>query len=314
MGILRGRHNLFKRQEKYRGDPTHFQMTLRASESGILDAEEIALLNGSMGASAYDMQMECDVNASIANAIYGREMDMVRREYRLGALAWDRDVPVDFFFDIGHSIGGDDWSVWAIQLRNRDILVQAYFAKTGELPSYYARKCIEMADGASVAMGTVFLPHDGARQDRKGSTAADDLRAAGINRIKIVPRTPVLWDSIHHTQALLPRMVFNQKRCGETWTLGQLEMPSGIDCLDYYTKKEDATSGYITDVPVHNQYSHGADALRTFSEAEKQGMVEGTSATAKENRPSNNARVLRGPGPQSYSVRGASPYRQTALR
>ena len=47
--------------------------------------------------------------------------------------------------------------------------------------------------------------------------------------------------------------------------MGEMEMPSGLDCLDFYTKKEEATTGLIKDVPVHNQYSHGADALRTFA-------------------------------------------------
>ncbi len=313
MGILRGRHNLYKRFEKFKGDKDHFQAMLRASESKILDAEELARLKKMMGDNAYAMQMECDVNVSVANAIYGAQMDCVRREGRVSTVAFDPQVPIDFFFDIGHSIGGDDWSVWAVQLVNRDILAQAYFAKTGEVPAYYAGKCLSLANTANLTMGTVYLPHDGARKDRQGRTAVDDLRAAGIVRIKVVPRTPVLWDSINHLRALLPRFVFDSKRCGETWTLGEQEMPSGLDCLDYYTKKEDASTGIITDVPVHDQYSHGADALRTFAEAERLGMIEGTSRTAREHR-IHPTKVLRGPGPQSYPIGMKHAWKGKVLR
>lgn len=302
MGILRGRHNLHKRFEKYRGRPDHFQLKLRASDSGIIDEAELRGLKERMGDTAYAMQMEGDVNASLANAIYGHEMDCVRRENRIGPQAIEPTVPMDFFFDIGHALHGDDWSVWAAQLTNRDVILQKYFAKTGKLPSYYADHCLKFAQDSGVTMGTVYLPHDGSRTDRNGRTAKDDLQDAGIPRIKVVPRTPVLWDSINYLRSIFPRMYFDSRRCTETWTLGDMEMPSGIDCLDYYTKKEDEQSGIITDVPIHNQYSHGADALRTLAEASRQGMLGGTSFTARENR-DRPVKVLRGPSPSSYSVK-----------
>lgn len=302
MGILRGRHNLHKRYEKFKGRPDHFQMFLRASDSGILDEDEQRIQRELIGDAAYDLQFEGNINASLANAIYGTHMDTARKENRLTRLAYDAAVPLDFFFDIGHSLTGDDWSLWGVQLSVRDILCQNYYARTGELPAHYAGHCIRIWDEQGLGQGTVFLPHDGARKDRKGRTAEDDLREAGIKRIKIVHRTPVVWDGINHLRKLFPRLTFDAARCGETWKLGELEMPSGIDCLDYYTKKVDESTGIIQDVPVHNQYSHGADALRTMAEAHRLGMIEGTSFTARETRQSGR-KVLRGPGPDSYSVK-----------
>ena len=125
----------------------------------------------------------------------------------------------------------------------------------------------------------VCLPHDGARKDRHGMSAKDDLEAAGLlNRVRIVDRTPNVWDSINDVRAVLPQCYISQEGCGTGWTLGELEMPSGIDCLDFYTKKVEAQTGLITEVPVHNQYSHGADAFRTFVEAMKRGLLEGRSS------------------------------------
>lgn len=302
MGILRGRHNLFKRFEKYRGNPAHFQLKLKASDSGIIDKDELASLKDRIGDSAYAMQMEGDVNASMANAIYGAEMDLVRSENRITRVPLDKSVPIDFYFDIGHSLTGDDWSVWGLQLVNREILGQTYFANTGKVPSYYAKLCLDFANENNCTFGTLYLPHDGARKDRQGRTAHDDLKDAGIPRIKIVPRTPVLWNSINRMRALFPRIVFDAERCSQSWMLGEREMPSGIDCLDYYSKKVDDSTGIIQDVPVHDQYSHGADALRTFAEAERLGMVDGTSFTAKEQR-TQKRQSIRGPGPTSYSVK-----------
>jgi len=280
-GMLKGRYNLWKRYEAMHGKAGVFALMMRASESGIISPDELERLRMTMGEAAFEMQMECNPNAAIANAIYGVQMDAMRKEGRICKLAVDPTVPLDFFFDIGHSMTGDDWTVWAVQLQGRDILFQSYYARTGEIPAHYAAKCIEIAEQAGVHVGTVYLPHDGARKDRQGRTAVDDLQAAGIKRVKVVPRTPNIWDSINNLRALLPRVYIEQEACGQPWTLGEQEMPSGIDCLDFYTKKIEAQTGMITEVPVHNQYSHGADAARTFSEAYAQGMLEGTSVVAE---------------------------------
>jgi hypothetical protein len=284
MGVLKGRHNLWKRLDEHRTDPAWFTLSLRASQSEILDPEELVSLRDQMGESAYALQMEIDVNASIANAIYGQEMDFVRKESRLCPLALDPTVPIDWFFDIGHSLRGDDWSLWGCQFQGRDILLQTYYARTGHIPSHYAEHLIRFCDHSKLRLGTVYLPHDGSRMDRHGRSAEDDLRAAGIPRIKIVPRTPNLWDSINDLRGLFPRVYIDSSRCTQGWTLAEIEMPSGVDCLDYYTKKEDQTTGIILDVPVHNQYSHGCDALRTLVEALKLRLIEGESSLARDTR------------------------------
>lgn len=309
-GMLKGRYNLWKRYSEAQGKPDVFTMMLRASESGIIAPSELKRLRDTMGEAAYEMQLECNANAAIANAIYGKEMDEMRKQGRITKLAVDPTVPLDFFFDIGHSLRGDDWTLWAIQLQGRDILVQEYYARTGEIPAHYAAKVLEIAAKSDVHVGTVFLPHDGNRQDRTGRTAKDDLEDAGIKRIKIVPRTPDIWTSINQLRALMARVYINQERCSLGWTMGELDMPSGIDCLDFYTKKEEATTGLILDVPVHNQYSHGADALRTFGEAYSQGMLEGTSVFA-ESAWKNKVIVSRNPSGPQERVSRRQPIRVT---
>ena len=278
-GMLKGRYNLWRRYTDSLGKPGCFSLCLRASDSGIIPHGELVRLRAVMGESAYEMQLECNVNASIANAIYGAQMDAMRRENRLQPkLQVDQAAPMYAFADIGHSLTGDDWSWWFIQLSGRDMLVHEYYARTGEMPAHYAAKILEVQDRLGVRVTQVFLPHDGARKDRHGMSAKDDLEAAGLlRRVTIVDRTPNVWDSINDVRAVLPQCYISQAGCGEGWTLGEMEMPSGIDCLDYYTKKIEATTGLITETPVHNQYSHGADAFRTFVEAMKRGLLEGRS-------------------------------------
>jgi hypothetical protein len=151
-----------------------------------------------------------------------------------------------------------------------------------------------------VRCNAVYLPHDGAVKDRNGRSAVDDLEAAGLRgRVRVVPRTPNVWDSINDLRVLLGRMYIDLEGCSEPWTLGEMEMPSGIDCLDFYTKKIEAQTGMITETPVHNQYSHGADAMRTFSEAYAKGMLPGTSEYA---HPHGEVEVRRDPPAQRRRI------------
>jgi phage terminase large subunit len=273
MGILRGRHNLFKLYEQNRNNPAHFSLMLKASESGIISPDEQAEMRTAMGDSAYLLQMECDVNQSLANAIYGAQMSEVRRQGRIRPINADPTAPMFTFWDIGHSDRGDDTTVWLAQLVATDWVLLDYHARTGEVPAYYAAKVREWEDiyGLSVTMN--FLPHDGSNRNVVGKTYPDYLKEAGLTRTRVVARPPNRWDSINLVRSLLTNCYINQGPCSATWVLGDIEMPSGIDCLDYYSKKVEAQSGIITDVPIHNQYSHGADALRTLAEASKQGMV-----------------------------------------
>ena len=275
-GMLKGRYNLWRRYENAMGKPGFFTLCLRASQSGIIPDSELKRLRNTMGEAAYEMQLECNPNAAIANAIYGRQMDDMRKDNRLRKLRVVPDLPAYVFFDIGHSMEGDDWSMWFVQLDGRDVLCHRYYARTGELPAHYANVIFSMETETGARVHTVFLPHDGTRLDRHGVSAKDDLENAGLRgRVKTVIRTPKLWDSINDVRAFLARVFIDQEGCGQPWTLGENEMPSGIDCLDFYTKKIETQTGLITEIPVHNQYSHGADAFRTMVEAYKNGLIAG---------------------------------------
>jgi hypothetical protein len=39
----------------------------------------------------------------------------------------------------------------------------------------------------------------------------------------------------------------------------------GLECLRNYKRKYDADTGVYQKMPVHDKYSHGADALRSFA-------------------------------------------------
>ena len=85
-------------------------------------------------------------------------------------------------------------------------------------------------------------------------------------------------------------------------SIEEIELSAPVPVYDLTVERDHCY--FANDVLVSN-----SDALRTMSEAHRNGMIEGTSMTARESRRGQDKpRVIRGPGPNSYPVgfRGAT--------
>lgn len=214
-------------------------------------------------------------DAAIKGAIYGKLVSELRAKKRIADFEHDPSRPLFAFWDIGYS---DFTAMWLLQFCARDICALAYRCNTQQLPAYYAAiaKGWERVYGIPISMH--YLPHDAGHKEFGGKSAEDHLREAGLNNITIVPVIRDQWTGINHLRSLLPRFVLHKTNCGKTWTKDGRDMPSGIGCLEGYHTMESAASGIIKETPVHDENSHGSDALRTFAEAEMRGMLPGSTS------------------------------------
>src|SRR6185436_16337376 len=89
MGTPRGKNHFYDSYRRSKADPSCYAMLLKASESGIIDKEELALLRSQMDASDYEQEMECSFEASLKGAIYGVEMERAENENRIREFALD---------------------------------------------------------------------------------------------------------------------------------------------------------------------------------------------------------------------------------
>lgn len=233
-----------------------------------------ASIGGAMK-SEYPSTPQEAFEAVIKGAIYGKAISALRANKRIADFEHDRALPLYCFWDLGYS---DYTSLWLLQFVGRDVCALAYRCGTQQITAYYAAiaKDWERQYGIPIAMH--FLPHDARKKDfTSGKSAEDALREAGITNIRVVNRTPDIWSGINHLRAQLPRFVFHKTNCGKTWAHDGMDMPSGIQCLEGYHTKEDASSGIIRDMPVHDVHSHGSDSLRTYAEADAAGMIPGST-------------------------------------
>jgi len=299
IGTPKGRNAFYRLYNRARNDPEFFTLRLPASESGILPEPELRSARAAMSEAAYNREFECSFDAAIEGAIYGELIDKLRAAKRIHDFPPEKANPAYTFWDIGMS---DFGCMWLVQFVGRDILLLDYCSASGQPASFYCAKTLEWERKHDLVIRANYLPHDANTRDRgSGKTYVQSCADAGLKNIRVVSRTPDLWLGINELRLLLPRCYIHEGNCGAE-SLMENSQPSGLDCLEYYHRKEETVNGIISENPVHDEFSHGADALRTMAEAHRLGMIEGTSFTAKENR-SIPVKVLRGPGPQSYSIK-----------
>jgi len=98
---------------------------------------------------------------------------------------------------------------------------------------------------------TLHLPHDAESKNiaSNGRSIDDIVRAAGY-KTNILPRVPVV-DSINAARTIFNSCYFDRENCAD-----------GLQCLRHYRYEVDPDSGQFSKTPLHDQYSHGADAFR----------------------------------------------------
>ena len=74
IGTPRGRNSLFKIWQQSQTQPGWFSLMLKASESGLLPHDELAMARADLPEDKYAQEFECSFDAAIAGSYYGKLM------------------------------------------------------------------------------------------------------------------------------------------------------------------------------------------------------------------------------------------------
>jgi phage terminase large subunit len=223
---------------------------LKASQTGALSADALKVARANMSEAEYAQEMECSFNAVIKGAYYGKEMERAEAEGRICDVPYDPALPVELGIDLGMR---DAFAVWFLQPHRtggqvRAIRYEEFHGKG--LPQVKAE-----LDRIGLPVAAWYFPHDIAvRELGTGRSRREIAEELGM---QVSPAVRMeLADGIEATRAILPRMVFDRKRCAV-----------GIDALRQYRAEWDEKNDIQRASPLHSWESHGADALRTFATA-----------------------------------------------
>lgn len=216
--------------------------------------------------------------APIEGAIYGDLIAAARAEGRICRLLPEPGKPLFSFWDIGMS---DQGALWLVQPLPREILVLDHYRCAGQPASHYADQVRAWEDRWRRPIARHFLPHDADTRERStGETYLGTLKKFGLTNAQSVPRTPDVWLGINHLRDIFPKIWFHED-LAEPLRQGKTELPSGIACLEGYRVAPPGASGVLKDAPLHDWTSHAADALRTFAEAHRLGLLRDDLLSAR---------------------------------
>lgn len=265
IGTPKGKNEFYNVWTRSLQDPEWFAFMLKASDSGIIPADELKSLKDGMPDHTARQEFECDFTAPIPGAIYALAIEQAREQGRIATMAVDGSNLVHTSWDLGAPA---NMAVWYFQVVGREIRI--IDCDRGDKGTLTQRVAHMKAKG--YAFGTHFLPHDASQTERTGSNFAAELVKAGIPApsVMIVPRTASVWIGINHALELFPALAFRSPQCDEA-----------LAVLASYRRKIEGEGALTRDEPIHDYTSHTADAFRMMAEAHRAGFVKFRHTTAE---------------------------------
>jgi hypothetical protein len=253
IGTPKGRNAFWELYERAAASPEWFALRLKASDTGIVPAEELLALKAELSADEYAREMETSFDAAIAGAYYAEALTRAEEEGRIGRVAHDPAAEVHAAFDLGI---GDATAIWLAQFVGREIRLIDYIENSGVALDWYARALRERP----YAYAPLILPHDAkARELGTGKSRMEMLQGLGFG-VRLAPSLGPL-DGIEAVRRLLPRTWIDAARC-----------EPGLRALRDYREKIDPKRR-ISLGPLHDWTSHPADALRYLMTAYEEPEV-----------------------------------------
>jgi hypothetical protein len=251
IGTPKGHNAFWEMYNNATKDPSWKVKVLRASQTGILDKDELEDAAKTMTSDQYLQEFECDFESAILGAYYGKEMRQLTDQGRILDIEYDPLFPVHTAWDLGYS---DDTAIWFFQVVHGEIRCLDYHSSNGQPVAFYAGIIQARQEERGYVYGTHWLPHDARAKTLSSNRSVIEQLGDKIplKSIKIVPNLK-LQDGIQASRLALTRTWFDHK-CND-----------GIECLRQYQREYDEDKKVFRDKPRHDWTSHGADAFRYLS-------------------------------------------------
>lgn len=210
----------------------------------VLETERRADLKR-LSADMYAHIWEGKVLPAQQGAVYFRELSKAYEESRVTRVVVDPKLPVHPIFDLGWA---DQTAIILVQRTLSELRFVGYIESNQKTLAEYNQELRDWGIKHNVNWGTMWLPHDGAHRDFKTGQSAQEIMQAFGWRVQITPNMAV-DQGIRSAKQMFGVVYFDKDNCGKL-----------LECLKRYHYKE-RSDGSFGD-PVHDQYSHGADAFR----------------------------------------------------
>lgn len=198
----------------------------------------------------YDHIWEGGFATVIEGAYFAASLTTAKAQGRIGRVAADPLMTIRLFVDIGGTgARADAFTMWAAQFIGKEIRVLDYYEVVGQ--PFDAHVAWLRSRGYTHDRGQIWLPHDGATQDKVIDVSYESAFKKAGYTVMVVPNQGkgAAAARIEQTRLMFPRIWFN----AETTEAGR-------EALGFYHEKRDEVRG-VGLGPEHDWSSHGADSF-----------------------------------------------------
>jgi phage terminase large subunit len=192
---------------------------------------------------------EGNCREALEGAVFAKELRQVTAEGRICRVPWDRETPVDTFWDLGRR---DMTSIWFAQRVGMQWRVLRYFEGSQEDIHYYLRQLQHFG----YTYGICYLPHDARNKLLGAKRSIEQIVRDSGQRVQIVQRVNKKVNAINAARIIFPNCWFDEANCAE-----------GLERLRHY--RYNVVEGQLSEEPLHDDNSNGADAFMTLAQAIK---------------------------------------------
>ena len=185
--------------------------------------------------------------ASIEGAYFAKQMSQVRKDSRITRVPWDPRISVDTWWDIGY----DDYNfIIFTQQVNKELRVIDCYENSQQGIVHY----IKYLSALPYKYGKHTMPHDAdSKSIQTGKSTKQIAMEHGLLPIFISERPNTKQSSIDQARSIFSFLWIDEVKCSRL-----------ITCLDNYRKRWNDKLGQWDDEPVHDEFSHGADAFQVL--------------------------------------------------
>jgi phage terminase large subunit len=209
--------------------------------------QERAHAEATMRTEDYKHVWEGQCKPAVEGAIYFEAMSATIAAGRIREVPHDGSLKTHVIFDLGMA---DSMTIILVQKVASELRVIHYIEGTQRILADYSQELRSLRlDDQPMNWGYVYLPHDGFHvRHQSGKDDATVLRGLGWTVMQIPNMT--VNTGIDRAREVFPRVYFNKARTERL-----------VECLKRYRWNISQKTGEGAH-PLHDQYSHGADAFR----------------------------------------------------
>lgn len=228
-----------------------FLQILKASETGIISADELQRQRELMSENEYDQEFECSFDAAITGAVYGKEVAKIQQSGRMRTDLYDKDHLVMTAWDLGYD---DSTAIWWWQKIGTEIRLIDYYENANQDIEHYCNVLKERPYKYSKH----FVPHDAANKLLAAGGRSIVQQAYALGVVMYVVAATSQQNGIEALRKTLENTYIDDDKCSK-----------GIEALSQYQFKFDDDKKIFLSTPRHDWSSHACDAAEIIGQVHR---------------------------------------------